>query len=93
MRKFKYLVVDHKGVATAFLFPETESHADVAKRIDWPVLGAGFVSLDTSAEHVHYEVSGCSASLHISCRAEDQEIINRQFGGCLSLLPEPLRDC
>jgi hypothetical protein len=76
----KYIIVD-TGLPTAFIFPETVTHADVARAVapGRPVLGAGFVSVSDDGE---YSCWGESISLKIKSReAEDTRILNHTCRG------------
>jgi len=81
--KCKYIcgTLPGSNVPDAIIFPSTITHADMAQWTGMTVLGAGFVSIDTSEYGVKVQVSpyGRSESLDIDSRPQDEKFIKRSL--------------
>ena len=81
MWKAKYIIGGH--MEQPIVFPETITHADMARNMGWVgedrcVVGAGFIFLDGD----EYKTYGESVSLRVKSRGEtDEWILNRYLGG------------
>lgn len=71
----KYVVTDTGMDISAFVFPEWETHADVAQRLRGQPVSAGFVEVYVVDGQVAARVYGYSHSLHLGVGEEDQRLI------------------
>lgn len=71
--ELKYINFDGLGVV---IFPRSENHNDMARRIGKDVLGAGFVSTSGKTDS-GLECYGRSISLRIGSTLEDQKALDR----------------
>jgi len=84
MRKSKYIIIDDGRILSPFLFPEWETHSDIArvlKRHGGDVVSAGFVAFGVDADNrVSVAAYGNSESLKVKARDGDSRLIAKALG-------------
>ena len=76
MPKLKYIVFDTGLCDSIVVFPHLIQHREIANRMQWPVLGAGFIQLDDKGK---WHCFGKSISLNVVSRPEDTVIARKQL--------------
>lgn len=80
MHKLKYIRFESRLADSVFLFPTWENHADVAFRLRYKPVSAGFVSVTVDAQGmIQVTTYGRSESLNMESDPEDAELITRML--------------
>lgn len=80
MHKLKYIRFETRLTDSVFLFPTWENHADVAHRLRYLPVSAGFVTVGMNAQgDMQISTHGRSESLNMGSDPSDAQLIERMF--------------
>jgi hypothetical protein len=77
MHKLKYIRFETRLADSVFLFPNWENHANVAQRLGYQPVSAGFVSIWVDEDHnLQVQTHGRSESLNMESDPQDADLIH-----------------
>lgn len=80
MHKLKYVRFETRLADSVFLFPTWEAHAEVALRLGYKPVSAGFVRILVNEDHtIRVQTYGRSESLNMESDPADAELIEHML--------------